>query len=332
MTPTPTTTQPPTFVGIDVAKAKLDVAVRPSGELWQTPNDAAGHAALVTRLQPVAPTLVVLEATGGLETPVAAALATAGLPVAVVNPRQVRDFAKATGRLAKTDRLDAAVLAHFAEAVRPAVRPLPDAAAQALDALLTRRRQLLQMLAAEKTRRHSAPPAVRPRIDRHLAWLEAELDELDRELRQQVEHSPVWRANDDLLQRVKGVGPVLSLTLVADLPELGKLTRQAIAKLVGVAPLNDDSGKRGGRRHCWGGRASVRAVLYMATLSAVRFNPVLRAFHQRLVAHGKPALVALTACMHKLLTILNAIVRDQTRWEDRLVAADQATSRQPVPA
>jgi transposase len=320
-----------TFVGIDVAKAHLDVAVRPGGDVWQAANDAAGIARLVTRLHRLAATLVVLEATGGLEVPVAAALATAGLAVAVVNPRQVRDFARATGKLAKTDTIDAAVLAHFAAAVRPEPRPLPDAAARVLDALLTRRRQLMQMLVAEKTRRHSAALAVRSRIDQHIGWLEAELDDLDGELRQQIEQSPVWRTKDDLLQSTKGVGPVLSLTLLAELPELGTLRRQQIAALVGVAPLNRDSGTQRGQRRCWGGRATIRAALYMATLSAVRSNPALQVFYQRLLQQGKRQKVALTACMHKLLTILNAILRDQAHWEDRILPHHQ-TSRHAVAA
>jgi transposase len=313
------------FVGIDVAKAHLDVAVRPEGTRWQTENDEADIAALVTRLQQLAPTLIVLEATGGLEAPVVAALGMAHLPVAVVNPRQVRDFARASGKLAKTDTLDAAVLAHFAEAMRPEPRPLPDAAARLLDALLTRRRQLVQMLVAEKNRRHSTPAAVRPRIDQHVAWLETELADLDRHLQEQIEQSPLWRAKDDLLQSAKGVGPVLSLTLLAEVPELGTLTRQQIGALVGVAPLNQDSGTHRGKRRCWGGRATVRPVLYMATQSAVQSNPVLKAFYERLIGQGKLKIVALTACMHKFLTILNAMMRTQTRWEDRFISnADQA--------
>lgn len=323
-------TTSPCCVGIDVAKAHLDVAVRPTGDPWQTPHDETGIAGLVTRLCDLHPTLVVLAATGGREAPLAGALAVAGLPVAVVNPRQVRDFANATGKLAKTDRLDAAVLAHFAAAVRPEPRPLPDAAAQALDALLTRRRQLMQMLVAEKTRRHRAPSAIRPHIDHHIAWLEAELGDLDQQVRQQIAQRPVWRVKDDLLQSTKGVGPVLALTLVAELPELGTLTRQQTAALVGVAPLNRDSGAQRGKRQCWGGRASIRPVRYMATLNALRTNPALRAFYERLIARGKLEMVALTACMHKLLTILNAVLRDQARWDPEHTAK-LAARRNPSP-
>ncbi len=303
------------FVGIDVAKAFLDVAVRPAGTHERLPNDEAGIARLVERLRAAPPELVVLEATGGLEAPVVAALAAAGLAVAVVNPRQVRDFAKAVGQLAKTDALDARVLARFAEVVRPAPRPLPDAAAQALSALLTRRRQVIAMLVAEQQRLPSTPPALRPRIEAHLAWLRHERDDLDRELRHQVRQSPAWRADDELLQSVPGVGPVLATTLIAELPELGRLDRKQVAALVGVAPLTCESGILRGRRIVWGGRAQVRAALWMGTLVAVQRNPAIRAFYQRLVAAGKPKKVALTACMHKLLTILNARLRHRTRWQ-----------------
>ena len=239
---------------------------------------------------------------------------TAGLPVVVVNPRQVRDFAKATGTLAKTDALDAAVLAHFAAAVRPTPRPLPDAATQSLAALVTRRRQLVEMLTAERNRLGSAPRVLRAEIQAHITWLKRRLGRLDADLHQAIRTSPAWRVQDDLLQSVPGVGPVLAVTLLASLPELGTLNRKAIAALVGVAPLNRDSGTRQGRRMVWGGRAAVRAVLYMGTLVAVRHNPVLRAFYQRLRAVGKLPKVALTACMRKLLTILNAMLKQQTRW------------------
>ncbi len=306
--------QQPLFVGIDVAKAQVDIAVRPTGECWTTPQTEAGIHDVVARLQTLAPTLVVLEATGGLERGVTAALATAGLPVAVVNPRQVRDFAKATGRLAKTDRLDAQVLAHFAEAVRPQPRPLPAEQAQVLSAHLARRRQLVEMLTAERNRLGTAPRPVRQRIQTHIAWLEQELREVEDDLGTTLRASPVWREHDDLLRSVPGVGPVLSTTLLAELPELGALNRKQIAALVGVAPLNRDSGTLRGRRTVWGGRARVRAVLYMATLVATRHNPVLRAFYGRLRAVGKPPKVALTACMHKLLTILNALLRHRTPW------------------
>jgi len=302
------------YVGIDVAKATLDVAVHPTGARWTTTHTEREVAGLVPRLTALDPALVVLEATGGLEGPLAGALAAAGLPVVVVNPRQVRDFAKATGLLAKTDALDAAVLAHFAAAVRPTPRPLPDAATQTLAALVTRRRQLVEMLTAERNRLGSAPRALRAEIQAHITWLQRRLGRLDEDLNQAIRTSPVWRAQDDLLQSVPGVGPVLSRTLLASLPELGRLNRKAIAALVGVAPLNRDSGTFRGRRMIWGGRAAVRAVLYMGTLVAVRHNPVLRAFYQRLRGVGKLPKVALTACMRKLLTILNAMMKHQHRW------------------
>lgn len=304
----------PVCVGIDVAKAALDVAVSPTAERWTLAYTEREVAGLVRRLTGLHPALVVLEATGGLEGPLVGALATAGLPVVVVNPRQVRDFAKATGTLAKTDALDAAVLAHFAAAVRPTPRPLPDAATQTLAALVTRRRQLVEMLTAERNRLGSAPRVLRAEIQAHLTWLQRRLARLDTDLGQAIRTSPVWRVQDDLLRSVPGVGPVLSATLLASLPELGTLNRKAIAALVGVAPLNRDSGTLRGRRRVWGGRAAVRAVLYMGTLVAVRHNPVLRAFYQRLRAAGKLPKVALTACMRKLLTILNAMLKHQTRW------------------
>jgi transposase len=302
------------FVGIDVSKAQLDVAVRPSGETWTVAHDEAGLSALVARLRGLAPTLIVLEATGGLEVVLAGALATAALPVAVVNPRQVRDFARSTGTLAKTDRLDAQSLAHFAEALRPQPRPLPDAQAQELSALLQRRRQLVEMLTAEKNRLPLAARRVRPQLQAHITWLQQQITQFDDDLRALVRSSPLWRAKDDLLRSAPGVGPVLATTLVAALPELGTLTRQQIAALVGVAPLNRDSGTFRGRRTVWGGRAQVRTVLYMSTLVAVRHNPVLAAFYQRLRAAGKAPKVALTACMRKLLTILNAMLKHHTRW------------------
>jgi transposase len=302
------------FVGIDVSKAQLDVAVRPSGETWTVAHDEAGLSGLVARLRGLAPTLIVLEATGGLEVVLAGALATAALPVAVVNPRQVRDFARSTGTLAKTDRLDAQSLAHFAEALRPQPRPLPDAQAQELSALLQRRRQLVEMLTAEKNRLPLAARRVRPQLQAHITWLQQQITQFDDDLRALVRSSPLWRAKDDLLRSAPGVGPVLATTLVAALPELGTLTRQQIAALVGVAPLNRDNGTLRGRRTVWGGRAQVRTVLYMSTLVAVRHNPVLAAFYQRLRAAGKAPKVALTACMRKLLTILNAMLKHHTRW------------------
>jgi transposase len=304
----------PRFVGIDVAKAHLDVAVRPTGEHWQVANDEAGRAALLARLPAEAPTLIVLEASGGWEVPLAAALGAAGLPVAVVNPRQVRAFGRAGGQLAKTDALDAQLLARFADVVRPAPRPLPAADAQTLAALLARRTQLVGMLVAEQQRLGSALPALRPRLQAHIGWLQAERVAVDRELQQALRQSPLWREREQLLRSVPGVGPVVATTLIAALPELGTLDRKQIAALVGVAPLCWDSGRLRGRRHIWGGRARVRAAWYMGTLVAIRHNPVLRAFYERLCAAGKPKKVALTACMHKLLLILNALLRHRTPW------------------
>jgi transposase len=269
-------------------------------------------------LQELQPTLVVLEATGGLELPLVAALGVAGLPVAVVNPRQVWDFAKATGRLAKTDRLDAQVLAHFAQAVRPQPRPLPDTQGQELAALLTRRQQLVQMLTAEKNRLGSALPPVRPSLQAHIRWLEHQLSELDRGLRDTIKESPLWRAKDNLIQGVPSIGPVASLTLLADLPQLGTLSRQQISALVGVAPLNRDSGSLRGKRGIWGGRARVRAALYMAALVATRCNPPIQNFYQRLLAAGKAKKVALVACMRKLLTILNSMLKHHRSWDPGL--------------
>ena len=302
-----------TYVGIDVAKANIDIAVRPTGRVWRASYDAAGIEELVSQLENLTPATVLLEATGGLEVPLVAALAAAALPVVVVNPRQVRDFAKATGRLAKTDALDAQVLAHFAEAVRPPVRPLRDADTQELNALTTRRSQLMTMLVAEKNRLGRATGAVRPSIQAHITWLEQQLKDLDEGLKQTLRQSPVWREKDDLLRSVPGVGEQLSRSLLAYLPELGALDRKQIAALVGVAPMNRDSGTVRGKRTVWGGRARVRAVLYMSALVASRFNPVIRTFYQRLLAAGKPKKLALTACMRKLLTILNAIVRTGQR-------------------
>jgi transposase len=302
------------YVGIDVAKARLDIAVRPSGEQWVSATDAASLDELVGRLQALQPALIVLEATGGREGPAVAALVAAGLPVAVVNPRQVRDFARAVGQLAKTDVLDAQVLAHFAQVIHPTPRPLPDAQAQELSALLARRRQLIQMQTAERQRLQTALPRVQAQIERHLAWLEAELTDLDRTLHEHVQASPVWREREELLRSVPGIGPTTALSLLAELPELGRLDRKAIAALVGVAPLSCESGTWRGRRIVWGGRARVRTALYMAALVASRRNPIIVAFYQRLCAAGKPKKVALTACMHKLLIILNAMVRQGTRW------------------
>ncbi len=305
------------FVGVDVAKAELVWAARPSDASGAVPNDEAGIARLVDAGQRLAPTLVVLEATGGHERALVAALAAAGLPVVVANPRQVRDFAKSTGQLAKTDRLDAQILALFAERVRPEPRPLPDAAAQGLIGVLARRRQLLERLTAERNRLGTAVPVVRRSLTAHIRWLERQLDDVDRDLDAAVKASPVWRAQEDLLRSVPGIGRVVSRTLLANLPELGRLNRTQIAALVGVAPLARDSGTLRGRRLVWGGRAPVRAVLYMGALVASRRHPVIRAFYTRLVAASTPKKLALTACMRKLLTILNAMVRRNTPWDDR---------------
>ena len=304
------------YVGIDVAKAQVDVAVRPTGQRWVVSFDETGVGELVSQMEDLSPALVLLEASGGLELPLVAALAAAALPVVVVNPRQVRDFARATGTLAKTDALDAAVLAHFAEAVRPPVRPLRDAETQALNALAARRHQVMIMLVSEKNRLSSATIAVRPRIEAHIAWLERELDDLDKGLRQTLRQSPVWREKEDLLRTVPGVGEQLSLTLLAYLPELGTLDRRKIAALVGVAPFNRDSGTLRGKRTVWGGRARIRAVLYMGALVASRHNPVIRDFYQRLLAAGKPKKLALIACMRKLLVILNSMLKHGSPWRD----------------
>ena len=306
------------FVGIDVAKAQLDIAVRPTGERWSAPNDEAGIATLVARLQAVAPTLIVLEATGGFQRAVVAALTVAGLPVVVATPRQTRDFAKATGQLAKTDALDARALAHFADAVRPTPRPMPDAQTDALRALLTRRRQLVAMRTAESNRLSSAlPPAVQADIVAPLAWLAQRLATLDDDLDTALQASPVWREREPLYRSVPGIGPVCARTLLLDLPELGTLSRQRLAALAGVAPFNCDSGTLRGHRAIWGGRAPLRATLYMAALVGVRHNPVLKVCYERLRAAGKAKKVALVACMRKLLTILNAMAKHQTPWQPR---------------
>jgi transposase len=302
------------FIGIDVARDSLEVAVWPTGEQWSVGNQSVGIAELLVRLQAVRPTLIVLEATGGLEVPVVGVLGSAGLPVVAVNPRQVRNFAKATGKLAKTDALDAQVLAHFAAAVRPAVRPLPDAATRALSALVARRRQLVEMLTAEENRRSGAALAIRADIQEHIAWLRKRLKGIDQELSQALRTSPLWREQEDLLRSVPGIGPVVAATLLAGLPELGQTSGKQIGALVGVAPLNRDSGTLRGKRTVWGGRSAVRAALYMAALVGTRSNPVLKTLYTRLLAAGKTKKVALTACMHKLLTILNAILKHRTPW------------------
>jgi transposase len=305
-----------TFVGIDVAKAHLDVHIRPTGEAFRVSQDDAGLATLLARLSALSPTVIVLEATGGYEVHVVAALAHAGLPVAGVNPRQIRHYARALGQLAKTDPLDARVIALFAEAVRPAVRPLPDAQAQALSALTARRRQLVDMLGAEHHRRRlGRDRSVQRQLEAHIAWLQQALRSLDHDLTTLVRSTPAWREADDLLRSASGIGPVSSCTFVADLPELGRLDRRRIAALVGLAPFPRDSGVFRGRRMIAGGRAHIRRVLYMATLSAIKHNPAIRDFYHRLVSAGRPPKVALTAAMRKLLTILNAMLRDRRPWQ-----------------
>lgn len=299
------------FIGIDVSKATLDVASLPDGESWAVPNDAPGLAALAPRLVALTPTLVVLEATGGFEMLAALTLAQVGLPIVVVNPRQVRDFAKAMGRLAKTDALDAGLLAEFAQ------RPLPDEAALLLESLLTRRRQLVDMVTAETNRLSFARGPVKRDISQHIRWLQKRLKDVDGDLQDAGAASPLYHAKAALLRSVPGVGQVTTLTLLATLPELGQLTRHQIAALVGVAPINRDSGTKRGKRVVWGGRAPVRAVLYMATLVGLKHNPALRVFYERLRAAGKPFKVAATACMRKLLTILNAMLHQNRRWEPK---------------
>lgn len=302
-------------VGIDVSKSMLDIAIHETGESWSCSNDASGCAAVIPKLRQLKATRIVLEATGGFETLVSASLCAADLPVIVVNPRQVRDFAKATGQLAKTDRIDARVLAHFAAAIEPPLRPSKSDATQHLEALLARRRQIVEMLVAEKNRlANNRDHAVVKDLKNHIGWLERRLKSSDDELQRVLKASPAWRERDDLLRSTPGVGPVLSLTLLAQLPELGQLNRREIAKLVGVAPFNWDSGKWRGSRHIWGGRAAVRSPLFMATLCAIRVNPTIKSFYQRLIKAGKAPKVAITACMRKLLTILNVMVKTQTSW------------------
>ena len=304
----------PCFLGIDVAKAQLDIALRPSGERWAVPNDANGVATLVDRVQALHPTLIVLEATGGLERAVTSALATAGLPVVVVHPRQVRDCARATGQLATTEALDARALAHCADVIRPTPRPLPDAQTQELRALLGRRQQLIGRRTAAPNRLAGTSERLTQDIAAHMTWLNAGIATLDDDLETMLRASPLWREHDDLLQSAKGMGPVCARTLLLELPALGTLTRQQIAALVGVAPLHCDSGTLRGRRTIWGGRAHVRTVLYMGTLVATRYNPQITAFYERLLAAGTVKKVALTACMRKFLTILNAMLKYRTPW------------------
>ncbi len=302
------------FVGIDVAKDTLEVAVRPSGERETFANTEEGIPLMTAFIKQFSPTLIVCEATGGFEMRVATDLAASGLPVVVVNPRQVRDFAKATGKLAKTDTIDAYVIAHFADAVRPDVRPLKDREAQQLDALITRRRQLVDMLTAEKNRLGTAPEWTRKDIEAHIAWLKECLKRVDKDLTNLMKQSPLWREKETILRSTPSVGPVTAYTLVSELPELGTLSHKQIAALVGVAPMNRDSGTFRGKRCIGGGRSTIRSVLYMSTLNAIHFNPVIKRFYERLRAAGKLHKVALTACMRKLLTILNTMMKNRTCW------------------
>lgn len=305
----------PCFVGIDVAKDQLDVHIRPSSEAFAVPRDGPGLEQLLKRLMPLQPSLIVLEATGGFETLVAAAIATTGLPLAVVNPRQVRDFARATGRLAKTDRLDAAIIALFAERIRPEPRPIASLDAQHLGELVARRRQIIDMITMEgNRRRQAASRAVQASLDAIVAALKAQLRDIDTDIDTAIRASPAWRENDELMQSVPGVGPATARVLIADLPELGTTSRQRIASLVGVAPVNRDSGTLRGHRTIAGGRTSVRNALYMAALVGVRRNPVLKAIYDGFVLKGRPRKLALIACARRLLTILNAILHSRTPW------------------
>jgi transposase len=316
-------------VGIDVSKASVVIAVDPTGERWTSETTPTAIEALVTRLRTLAPAIVVVEATGGYERALVAACAAAGLPVAMINPRQVRAFAQAVGRTAKTDAIDAGVLAAFGARVQPEARAIPDAATHALAALVVRRRQLIEMIGMERRRLEQAPPTGRITRDlrNHIRWLERRVEEVDEEIGTAIQASPVWRVHEDLLRSVPGIGPTTARTLLAELPELGRLDRRAIAALVGVAPFNCDSGAHRGQRHIWGGRASVRATLYMAALVATRHNPTLAAFYRRLRALGKPAKVALIATMRKLLTILNTMMKHQTRWNPEAASTPASPSR-----
>jgi len=304
------------FVGIDVSKDRLDVHVRPTDESFAIQADETGIAALLARLAGLQPSLVVLEATGGYEAAVAAAIAHAGGPVAVVNPRQIRDFARATGQLAKSDTLDARVIARFAETVQPPVRGLATDQAQALAELVSRRRQLVDMLAAEMNRyRQARNRPLQKRINAHVTWLTRAIEELEDDIKRLIRSSPVWRETENLLMSVPGIGDITAHALIADLPELGHLDRRRIAALVGIAPLNRDSGLWRGRRTIGGGRPTVRRALYMATMVAIRYNPMIAAFYRRLTAAGRPKKVAIIAAMRKLVTILNAVLRDQRPWQ-----------------
>ena len=307
------------FVGIDVSKSTLDVCIEPAVQTLHVTYDEAGIKQIVVRLKEVCPTLIVMEATGGLEVRIATELASKGLPVAVINPRQARDFAKATGQLAKTDLVDAAVLAAFAQAIRPQARPLKDADTRALDDMVSRRRQLIDMRVQETLRLGTAASKpLEKSLNKHIAWLDKRIAEIDTDLTKRLRGSDVWRTKDDLLRGIPGVGPVTTLTMLAKCPELGKLNRREIAALTGVAPLANDSGKHRGKRFIWGGRADVRAVLYMAAISAIRYNDTIKAFAERLKKAGKPPKVVIVACMRKLLIIMNSMLKNNTPWNPKI--------------
>jgi transposase len=303
------------FVGVDVSKAELEIGVIPESKTWKVSNDCQGIQQLIDNLVTLSPSVIVIEATGGYETLVASSLATAQLPVVVINPRHIRSFAKAIGILAKTDRIDCLVLAQYGKSIKPQPRPLKDEQAQELKAMLGRRKQLVEMLTMEKNRIDKATNIVLEYIHAHIFWLESQLQEVDKDLHNSIKNSPVWAEKDKIIRSIPGAGPVLSVTLISELPELGILNRRQIAALVGVAPFNCDSGKRKGYRRVWGGRALIRSILYMAALSAVRYNPAIKAFYKRLVAAGKKPKVSLTACMRKLLTIINSMVRNGSLWD-----------------
>lgn len=302
------------FVGIDVSKDTLDGCLDPTQDTFRVPNSPGGLGELMERLKPIAPQLIVFEATGGYETLAVSTLAAAGFPVVVVNARQVRDFAKSIGRLAKTDRIDAGVIARFASAVRPELRPVKDSPSQELTGLVTRRRQIVDMIVAETNRLKAATRRNRRDIQAHIHWLQKRLKQVDDEIKHDIQNGPLWRTRDHILQSAPGIGPTTSAMLISCLPELGQLSNKKISCLIGVAPLNRDSGRYRGRRRIWGGRAQVRAVLYMSALSAIRSNPIIRQFYQRLREAGKCFKVAIVACMRKLLVILNAMIRYQTMW------------------
>lgn len=302
------------FVGIDVSKSTLDIAVYPTEKFFCVPNNQSGLDKLIKEIRDIQPELIVLESTGGYESFAASTLHVAGLPVVIINARQIRDFAKSVGKLAKTDAIDALVIARFAKAVRPDVRPLKDSINQELTALVTRRRQIVEMIVAETNRLARAPKRNRRDIQAHIHWLQKRLSQINTDIKGEIRNSPVWREKDQILQSAPGVGPTTSAMLISSVPELGQLNRKKIAALIGVAPLNCDSGRFKGRRKIWGGRAHVRSALYMSTLSAIQFNPIIRQFYHRLKEAGKCTKVAMVACMRKQLIILNAMVRDQAKW------------------